>query len=172
LPVIINDTTGNLNQSFLVALSEALKREDLEDLVPDTYFSEAIKRIDEWEKNYPNTYASFSKALVKHGYDVNSLKAGMKQYSTESLDVFERIYPSLTAGSSFNPLATSDVLPLYKSVTDKLVEDYGYAGVYIVFDEFSKFIEGLDGTNAGNTMKLLQDMCELAADSSSISSFK
>ena len=166
LPVIINDSTGNLNQSFLVALNESLNREKLDDLVPDTYFSEALKRITEWKENYQDTFSSFEKALVKKGYDVNSFCAEIKHYSTEALDIFEKIYPTLTAGSSFNPLATSDVLPLYKSVAEKLVEDYNYAGVYIVFDEFSKFIEGLDGTNAGNTMKLLQDMCELAADSS------
>ena len=166
LPVIINDTTGNLNQSFLVALSEALKREGLDDLVPDTYFSEALKRIDEWEIDYPDTFRSFEDALKKQSYDVNSLRASIKQYSTDALEVFENIYPSITAGSMFNPLATSDALPLYKSVAEKLVENYGYSGVYIVFDEFSKFIEGLDGTSAGNTMKLLQDMCELASDSS------
>ena len=166
LPVIINDTTGNLNQSFLVALSEALKRANLDSLVPDTYFSEAIKRIEEWESEYPDTYDAFEKALKKKGLDVKTIRAGMRKYSAEALGVFEKIYPSLTAGSSFNPLATSDVIPLYKSVSEKLVEDYSYSGIYIIFDEFSKFIEGLDGTNAGNTMKLLQDMCELAEDSS------
>ena len=166
LPVIINDTKGKLNQSFLQALSDALKRDGLDALVPDTYFSEALRRIDEWESDYPDTFNSFEKAIKKQRFDVASMRASLKQYSNEALKVFENTYPTVTAGSSFNPLATSEVLPLYKSVAEKLVEDYDYAGIYIVFDEFSKFIEGLDGTNAGNTMKLLQDMCELAADSS------
>ncbi len=171
LPIIVNNTTGNLHQAFLVALSEALKRDGLDDLVPDTYFSEAIKRIEEWEKDYPDTYKAFSKALKVHMHDIKHIKAELKQYSTEALSLFEEIYPTITAGSKFNPLASSDVLPLYKSVADKIVEDYNYAGLYIVFDEFSKFIEGLDGKNAGNTMKLLQDMCELASDSSNAQIF-
>lgn len=166
LPVVINDTNGNLNQSFLIALNEALKRENLEGLVPSSFFSEALRRISEWKENYPDTYKYFCATLKKYSYDVKIMKAGLKQFSGEALALFEKIYPSITAGSLFNPLESSDVLPLYKSVAEKLVEDYEYAGVYIVFDEFSKFIEGLDGTNAGNTMKLLQDMCELAADSS------
>ena len=51
---------------------------------------------------------------------------------------------------------------MYKNIADKLVEEYGYSGIYIVFDEFSKYIEGQDKKAVGNNMKLLQDMCELA----------
>ena len=166
LPVIINDTKGDLNQAFLGALSDALKRENLEELAPDTFFSEAIRRTEEWENEYPETFKAFTKALKANGHDISRLRMDLKMFSKEALDLFRDIYPKVTAGSSFNPLATSDVLPLYKSVCDVLVEDYGFAGIYIVFDEFSKFIEGLNGTNVGHTMKLIQDMCELAADSS------
>ena len=167
LPVIINDTKGDLNQAFLVALSDALKRANLNDLVPDTYYSEALRRISEWEVEYPDTFVLFKKAIKKNGYDVKSICAGLKKFDNDALQVFKEVYPSITAGSTFNPLAESGVLPLYKSVSEKLVEDYDYSGIYIVFDEFSKFIESLDGTNSGNTMKLIQDMCELASDSSS-----
>ena len=75
------------------------------------------------------------------------------------------MYPCVTAGSEFNPMAVSEVLPLYKSISEKLVEDYEYSGIYIVFDEFSKFIESQNGVAAGANMKLLQDICELATDS-------
>lgn len=166
LPVIINDTKGELNQAFLSALDDALKRDGLDSLVPDTYYSEALRRIKEWEKEYPDTFVLFKKAVSEYEYDVKSIRAGLKQFETKALEVFKEVYPSITAGSMFNPLAESEVLPLYKSVSDKLVEFYDYDGIYIVFDEFSKFIEGLEGTRAGNSMKLIQDMCELAEDSS------
>ena len=51
---------------------------------------------------------------------------------------------------------------MYKNIADKLVETKGYSGLYIVFDEFSKFIEGQEKVHSGNNMKLLQDICELA----------
>lgn len=166
LPVIINDTRGDLNQAFLAALEDALKRAGLDELSPDTYYSEALKRIDEWEKEYKETFELFEKAIKKNGFSVKSIRANLKKYDNTALDTFKEIYPTITAGSMFNPLAVSEVLPLYKSVSEILVEDYDYAGIFIVFDEFSKFIEGIDGDRAGNTMKLLQDMCELAEDSS------
>ena len=111
LPVIINDTKGDLNQAFLGALSDALKRENLEELAPDTFFSEAIRRTEEWESEYPETFKAFTKALKANSYDISKLRTDLKMFSKDALDLFKEIYPKVTAGSSFNPLATSDVLP-------------------------------------------------------------
>ena len=167
LPVILNDSKGDLNQAFLVALNDALKRDGIEDISPDTYYSLAISRIEEWGKKYPETYRQFVKELKKKDIEANRLIAELRRFSKDALEVFMCIYPKVTAGSDFNPLAASDVLPLYKSISEKLVEEYEYSGIYIVFDEFSKFIEGQekDKSSVGKNMKLLQDMCELAADS-------
>lgn len=165
LPVIISNTQNDLNQAFLYALNEALKINSLEELIPDTYYTIAIRRINEWKEDYPDTFKEFEKYLESYGMSVKTLVANLKQYYQESLDIFKEIYPLVTAGSIFNPLASSDVLPLYKSVSDKLKENYHYSGIYIVFDEFSKFIEGQNEKAIGNNMKLLQDICELASDS-------
>lgn len=165
LPVLITDTTGDLNQAFLYGLNDALKREKLHDLVPKTFYSVALDRINDWEKNYKNTYDDFEAELIARGKSISSLKADIGRFSKEALDTFKEIYPRVTAGSEFNPMAVSDVIPLYKSTSEKLVEEYGYSGIYIVFDEFSKFIESQDGVAAGEKMKLLQGMCELATDS-------
>lgn len=165
LPVLISDTTGDLNQAFLYALNHALGSAGLNDLIPDTYYSIALDRLDDWEKNYSDTYILFEKELIKKGSTVSELKMNLKMYSKDALQLFKSIYPMVTAGSEFNPLAVSEVLPLYKSTSEKLVEEYQYSGIYIVFDEFSKFIESQDGMAVGTNMKLLQDICELANDS-------
>lgn len=165
LPIIINDTNGDLNQAFLSALNDALKRANLTDIAPDTYYSIALDRIADWKENYVSTYKQFTREVKNAGMEINSFIAALKCYSKDALNVFISIYPKVTAGSTFNPLAASEVLPLYKSVSERLVEEEQYSGIYIVFDEFSKFIEGLNNSNAGNNMKLLQDICELACDS-------
>lgn len=165
LPVLITDTTGDLNQAFLYGLNDALKREGLLGLVPDTYYSIALNRIADWEQNYFENYAVFEREIAQSGASMSGLKADLKMYSKEALELFKSIYPKVTAGSEFNPLAASDVLPLFKSTSEKLVEEYGYNGIYVVFDEFSKFIESQNGIATGSNMKLLQDICELSTDS-------
>jgi hypothetical protein len=82
-----------------------------------------------------------------------------------ALEVFKKIYPELTSGSIFNPLINVEILNLCKNVNDIICNEYGYNGIYIIFDEFSKFIESHDKTTVANDMKILQDVCELSADS-------
>ena len=159
LPVLITGATEDLNQAFLYGLNDALKREKLEDLVPNTYYSIALDRIEEWQQKYIETYDSFEKEIIQKGLSMPGLKTDLKLFSKDALDIFREIYPRVTAGSEFNPMAVSDVLPLYKGTSEKLVEEYGYDGIYIVFDEFSKFIESQYGISTVAKMKLLQDMC-------------
>ena len=165
LPVLITNTQDDLNQAFLYGLNDALKREGILDLIPDTYYSLAVEKILSWEQDYPDTYELFENAVGEQGLSIGELKAGLASFSKKDLMIFTSIYPQLTSGSEFNPMVASDPFSLYKSVRDKLVDEYGYSGIYIVFDEFSKYIESQSGTSTGGNMKLLQDMCELANDS-------
>ena len=165
LPVIIMSTQGDLNQAFLVGLNDALKREGLGELTPDTFYSHALETIERWESMYQETYQEYLKLLHEKNTTEKDIKLGLVSCENKALEIFKEVYPQLTAGSKFNPLAGSEVLPMYKSISDKLKEEYGYSGIYIIFDEFSKFIEGQDKNATGHNMKLLQDMCELASES-------
>lgn len=165
LPVLITNTQEDLYQAFLYGLNDALKREGITGLIPDTYYSLAIEKISSWETDYPQTYLAFEKAVAEQGMSVKELKAGLAAFSRKDLTIFTSVYPQLTSGSEFNPMVASDPLTLYKSVSEKLVDEFEYSGIYIVFDEFSKYIESQSGTASGGNMKLLQEMCELANDS-------
>lgn len=162
LPVLIMSTQGDLNQAFMVGLNDALNREGLTELTPETYFTFAIDTIDRWKMDYPETYKKYSELLKEKQVTVHTVYSGLTNCESFYLDIFKEVYPELTSGGTFNPLVNSEVLPMYKNIADKLVEEYGYSGIYIVFDEFSKYIEGQDKQAAGNNMKLLQDICELA----------
>lgn len=165
LPILITDTTGDLNQAFLLGLNEALKRDGLTELIPDTYYSIAQDKLLDWKINYKDTFEKFEMKIAEHGMNIQQFQSNLKRFSKETLNIFKKIYPEVTAGSDFNPMTVSEVLPLYKSTCEKLKEEYGYSGIYIVFDEFSKFIESQDGIATGANMKLVQDICELATDS-------
>ena len=64
----------------------------------------------------------------------------------------------MTSGGVFNPLIDDEVISVYQSVNRILREKYGYAGIYIIFDEFSKYIEGHAVEGFAGDMKVLQDM--------------
>ncbi|OBR95140.1 hypothetical protein CLRAG_09780 [Clostridium ragsdalei P11] len=166
LPIIISSSYSDLNQAFLLALNDVLKREGLTDLVPDTYYSAAVESVENWKNNYAETFNKFVEIIKEKNISYTEIIADLNGYDKNALDVFCSIYPKLTSGSKFNPMINTDILPLYKSINEKLCANYQYRGIYIVFDEFSKFIESRDKKSVGNEMKLLQDICELAGESS------
>lgn len=171
LPVLIMSTQGDLNQAFMVGLNDALRREGLTELTPETYYTHATATIERWKSDYPETYKRYLNALNERKITERNMHSQLINCDSKALDVFKEIYPALTSGGTFNPLVNAEVLPMYKNIADKLVETKGYSGLYIVFDEFSKFIEGQEKVHSGNNMKLLQDICELANASKSTKIF-
>lgn len=90
LPVLITDTTGNLNQAFLYGLNDALKRDKLNDLVPNTYYSIALDRIEDWKQNYTETYESFEKEISERGLSMSGLKTDLILFSKDALDILDK----------------------------------------------------------------------------------
>lgn len=162
LPVIINTTSGNLSQAFIRSLNHALIREHLDDIVPDDYFSEAIKTIKQWRDIYPATFSAFEKCIDCSAIDfIHKLES----YDYNAINQFKKIHPTITSGSEFNPIIDDEAISVYKSINHALCEKYGFSGIYIIFDEFSKYIEGHTEEGFSADMKLLQDICELCNSS-------
>ena len=113
LPVLIQNPSGDLQNAFIYALYEALKREGINKIIPDTAYSLAVNRINDWKKHFPSAYDSFSELLKEKGKTVELMKRELKSFSKTSLQDFIEIYPKITSGSKFNPLVSSDVFSTF-----------------------------------------------------------
>lgn len=166
LPVLVTASAGNdLNQSFIFALREALLRENIENTAPESSYSQALLVIENWKKNFPKTYQQLEVLLRDRNCGMKELLCELKLNNRKYLQIFTELYPALTSGSQFAPMIQSDALKVYQQVCRILTEEYGYAGIFLVFDEFSKYIEGHAVENFSNDMKTLQDICELCNNS-------
>lgn len=164
LPVIINSNTTDINQAFLVALSEALRNAGLIDLLPKTYFDAALPVIDKWETSFKEMYNQLSVELAKNKTTIDTLRIGLKQYDQRSYELFCKCHATITS-ADFNPLTNMDVVKLYQAVAHALKEQTHYRGITVIFDEFSKFLEAnLDKSKMLN-FKIIQDMAEAATRS-------
>ena len=142
LPVLVSAGRRDLNQTFLFALQEALERKNLTELVPKSHYGEAVKIIEKWQKEYPAVYEEFKQLVQEKKQTVADMKRQLKNMDEQALKLFETYYPKLTAGSVFAPMVQMDALQVYQEINQQLSEKYGYAGIIIVFDEFSKYMEG------------------------------
>ncbi len=156
LPVIINGNSGNLTQSFLGALQRALKLYDLEDIMPETHFAAALNTLEMWEKQYPETHQKFVEMI---GTSVSKFKNSLKANDVKAYHTFSEVYPQLTSGSIFNPFVGFNVVDVYDKVNTVLKEK-GFSGMYVVYDEFGKYLESNITSATESETKMLQDFAE------------
>lgn len=156
LPVIINGNSGNLAHSFLHAVQQALRSYELEDIMPETHFSAAIETIERWEKEYPETFDKFCTLIPE---SVTTFKQRLANSDERTYRSFVDIHPQLTAGSVFNPFVNANVVDVYDKINTAL-KAKGFSGMYVVYDEFGKYLETSISHTTESEMKLLQDFAE------------
>ncbi len=156
LPIVIQGSHTSLNQSFLSALQKSLEFAELADLMPDTHFQAALNAIDRWKNKYQNTYLQFKDSI---DCPLDEFTMALGDFDVSAYEKFEKIYPTLTSGSQFNPFLGFDVVELYSDVVDALCKR-GYAGIYVVYDEFSKYLESSITKASITDIKMLQDFAE------------
>ena len=140
----------------MIALEQSLKHEDLLNLMPKTNFMSAITTIELWENSYPETYRKFGESI---DVNIDEFILSLKEFDVLAYEHFNELFPKLTSGAIFNPFVNVDVVELYEDVANKLKE-YGYNGIYIIYDEFSKYLESSIDNATISDIKLLQDFAE------------
>ena len=164
LPVVISGSNTSLTQAFLLSLQRALSEHDLLSAMPETNYKAAISVIKRWQKDFPETFEKFLNGIDD---PVEVFIDRLGNYDVAAYGAFEQVYPSLTAGSAFNPFLGFDVVELYESVA-KSLKSKGYTGLYVVYDEFSKFLEANIVDASVSDTKMLQDFAEKCCRSGSL----
>ena len=156
LPVVVRGSSTSLTSSFLSALQLTLNDEGLADVMPETHFQAAINTIASWKKDFPKTYKKLESLLPRA---ISEFVISLKEYDVTAYEQFIEIYPQLTSGSAFNPFLGFDIVELYENVA-KSVKERGYDGIFVVYDEFSKYLESSIANATISDIKLLQDFAE------------
>lgn len=163
LPVIINGNSRSMTQSFLSALQRALDLYGINDIMPETFFDSAISVIRRWRKEYPETYSKFESLI---NCTADEFISKLNENDSETYHSFETIYPRLTSGSVFNPFVNSSVVDIYDKVNIELKRK-GFAGIFVVYDEFGKYLESNIAMATESETKMLQDFAEKCCRDSS-----
>lgn len=156
LPVVVSGSNTSLTQAFLLALQRTLSDNDMLDIMPDSNYKAAIAVITRWKTDFPETYAKFRESIDG---SMDSFIERLETFDIAAYESFEKTYPELTAGSTFNPFLGFDVVELYENVAVALKKK-GFTGIYVVYDEFSKFLEANITDASISDVKMLQDFAE------------
>ena len=159
LPVIINSNYNDLNQAFRIALDESLRANNLDNLAPHSTYKLCLNLIDEWQNDKELRSERLTDCLKKTKLSIDNLKNGLNEYSPLAFNDFKKLYRCITMGIEFNPLINDDINIAYTSTLHELISEK-YTGIFLVFDEFSKFVD--NSKNLMSDLKLVQDFAELA----------
>lgn len=156
LPVVITGSNTSLTQAFLLALERTLSDNNLMDIMPETNYKAACNVISRWQTEFPDTYQAFVSSIDSNpDVFIERLNA----FDISAYELFESIYPQLTSGSVFNPFLGFDVVELYENAAIGLKKK-GYSGIYVIYDEFSKYLEANIIKASVSDTKMLQDFAE------------
>jgi hypothetical protein len=153
------------HQALILALRDALERGGCSNLLPETNLDAAVETTKRWESSYPVALESLEKELMPYKMSMTQLKDGLASCNRDCYEVFVGVYPAITLGSFFAPMFSSDVIYLFRSVNAALVEQTVFGGMFIVFDEFSKFLEANLEKSKMMNFKVIQELAELAVRS-------
>lgn len=161
LPVIINSNYNDLNQAFLLGINDALDRENINDIVMDTAYDSAYNILNDWISNHKEIKTDIEKCLSGNKCEINDLQKGLKNYDKKYYEIFKKVYECITRGQQFNPLINSDIIKNYKDIAH-LLSLKNIDGIFIAFDEFSKFLDSSASNYIMRDLKMLQDFAELS----------
>ncbi|WP_286230567.1 hypothetical protein [Neobacillus mesonae] len=159
IPIILNGYEGNLRFAILSSIVKELKRQNRNIVVPGIV-SSITSTVELWERNYPDTFNSFQDLLKAERRDFREWLDGVENYNKESIDWFKGVFPKLTSGVELPIDYNKDFRDQVKFVIDELSKEN--LGIFLIYDEFGRFLQNLDTAEIHETMQDLQDIAELA----------
>lgn len=159
LPVILNGYEGNFKQSLLSAIQKTLIKNKKNIMVPGVV-TKIIDSVDNWKESYPKTYKKFKTLLKDRNIDLDIWRLEVLKHDRNEIDWFKTIYPSLTSGADFTVDFGEDFIEQIQFIIDELNKDN--IGLFIVYDEFGRYLQNLEYREVNETMQNLQDLAELA----------
>lgn len=95
IPIIINSNYDNITQSFQLALNEALKREKLGDIIPESVYDVCLNILAKWESREDLKEETLKKCVEVNKINLKELKNGLKNLSPLAYKQFENLYNCL-----------------------------------------------------------------------------
>ncbi|MEB3103318.1 hypothetical protein [Ferviditalea candida] len=159
IPVVLSGEEPNFKRSLLSALYTALCERNL-DFTQPIIVSDILSIVDTWKKKYKSTYDEFLVLLKKKTWTIETWRKDIEKVNVKAIDWFKKTYPALTSGSKLSLNFDKDLTTQLEYITEEL--RVRNLGLFIIYDEFGRFLQTLPSTAIHETMQELQDLAEFS----------
>ncbi|WP_226582584.1 hypothetical protein [Halobacillus litoralis] len=159
LPVVINGKQGRLREVVISSIHNTLKKFNLDFTIP-SFVGEINSIIKLWEDNFFETYKQFNDMLEKENWNIKRFIKDIEAYDVNAIEWFQKSYPMLTAGAELSLSYDHDITDDLSYILSEL-DKKGF-GIFLVYDEFGRFLQSIDKYETVEAMQDIQDIAEIA----------
>lgn len=142
--VCICDFGANSFETYILrAIKDALEREGISEQEMDSYYQQAIKKINEWKSSDdPYFYEKLENLLESRNqnWTVNKLIQELTAYNKAAIEIFKDIHKKITT-SDFDVDKDNYVQIIEQLAKTKIIKER-FSGILILFDEFDYQLKG------------------------------
>ena len=165
LPVVVTGSDQPFEQMLLASLQCSLEEAGLNSLMPSTSYSAALDQISIWKGQYPDAYSNLTQYLLDNDINISKLTQGLESLNKKAYNIFTLAYNYVTHGAVFQPLLKGKVEDIYLEVARQMSKQNSkgnskYRGIFVLFDEFGKYLETAWENKETLNLQPLQDFAE------------
>lgn len=159
IPVLVNGKTGALSKIIIEAVYRALHQADIHVLTPNEATA-ILSTVERWKQLYPEAYSSFLHFLDERKIGEKEWSKRISECDEKFIKEFIAFYPSVTAGTEWTYVHDNYFIEDLKSLTKELKTKQ--LGLFIVYDEFGRFLQTFENVEHTQNMQDLQSLAEFA----------
>ncbi|MFD1928853.1 hypothetical protein ACFSFY_12500 [Sporosarcina siberiensis] len=159
IPITLSGSEGQFSDAIITSIINKLKLNGIEISLPDEK-NKIIKIIADWLNEYPSTYKEFTTLLKDRNSNPKLSLQKIEKGDIAEIKWFKIIYPSLTAGAEFQSNTGGVFIEKIELILDVLEKEN--IGIFIIYDEFGRFLQNLDHQEVYKAMQDIQDLAEIA----------
>ncbi|WP_342025547.1 hypothetical protein AADC60_16130 [Cytobacillus pseudoceanisediminis] len=157
-PVVLNGYEGKFKHSILSAILKTLSSSGIELIVPGV-MTKILETVEIWQKNYPKAYKQFKALLKERNKSIDIWRLEILSQDKFEIEWFKNEFPKLTSGAEFLVDLNEDFIDQMKYIIDEM--EKLNIGLFIVYDEFGRYLQSIERNEINETMQNLQDLAEL-----------
>jgi hypothetical protein len=157
-PVVLNGYEGKFKHSILSAILKTLSLNGIELIVPGV-MTKILETVENWKQNYHKTFKQFEALLKERNKSIDIWRLEILSQDKFEIEWFKNEFPQLTSGAEFLVDLNEDFIDQMKYIIDEI--EKLNIGLFIVYDEFGRYLQTIERNEINETMQNLQDLAEL-----------
>ncbi|WP_055106240.1 hypothetical protein [Paenibacillus ihumii] len=157
IPVLVNGKTGSLSKIIIEAVYRALYQANIHIVTPNEA-TVILSTVERWKQSYPEAYDAFLRYLEERLIGEKEWQKQIRECNEDLTKEFIAFYPSVTAGTKWFYDHDTYFIEDLESLSNEL--EMKRIGLFIVYDEFGRFLQTLDNSESFKNMQDLQSLAE------------